>query len=124
MTTGYREGLSVGKARVMQSAFDQGYPIGVELALRAGRIIGVLEGVVAANGEERTLKGLLDRARRELDVRNLMEGVGEVDVVRAVGTEGLGGVEEVVRGWEVMVLGGLNEVGGEVVVTEEKKQGS
>ena len=48
MTDGYREGLAVGKARVMQSGFDSGYPIGVEVGLKVGNIIGVLEGVIAA----------------------------------------------------------------------------
>ncbi|EXJ64383.1 hypothetical protein A1O7_00719 [Cladophialophora yegresii CBS 114405] len=48
MTDGYREGLSVGKARVMQSGFDAGYPLGVEVGLRAGNVLGVLEGVIAA----------------------------------------------------------------------------
>jgi hypothetical protein len=48
MTDGYREGLSVGKARVMQSGFDAGYPLGVEIGLRAGNVLGVLEGVIAA----------------------------------------------------------------------------
>src|SRR6201999_3459554 len=48
MTDGYREGLSVGKARVMQSGFDAGYPLGVEVGLRVGNVLGVLEGVLAA----------------------------------------------------------------------------
>ncbi|KIW78198.1 hypothetical protein Z517_08031 [Fonsecaea pedrosoi CBS 271.37] len=48
MTDGYREGLSVGKARVMQSGFDAGYPLGVEVGLRVGKVLGVLEGVVSA----------------------------------------------------------------------------
>ncbi|EXJ70184.1 uncharacterized protein A1O5_06252 [Cladophialophora psammophila CBS 110553] len=46
MTDGYREGLSVGKARVMQRGFDAGYPLGVELGLRVGKVLGVLEGVI------------------------------------------------------------------------------
>ncbi|KIY01413.1 uncharacterized protein Z520_02965 [Fonsecaea multimorphosa CBS 102226] len=48
MTDGYREGLSVGKARVMQRGFDAGYPLGVEVGLRVGTVLGVLEGVVSA----------------------------------------------------------------------------
>ncbi|KIW35099.1 uncharacterized protein PV07_01817 [Cladophialophora immunda] len=48
MTDGYREGLSVGKARVMQRGFDAGYPLGVEVGLRVGQVLGVLEGVVSA----------------------------------------------------------------------------
>ncbi|EXJ92508.1 hypothetical protein A1O3_01060 [Capronia epimyces CBS 606.96] len=48
MTDGYREGLGVGKARVMQAGFDAGYPFGVEIGMRVGQILGVLEGVVSA----------------------------------------------------------------------------
>ncbi|KAK5457049.1 Essential protein Yae1, N terminal [Exophiala xenobiotica] len=46
MTDGYREGLAVGKASVMQDGFDAGYPFGVEIGLRVGVVLGVLEGVV------------------------------------------------------------------------------
>ncbi|KIW88714.1 uncharacterized protein Z519_10760 [Cladophialophora bantiana CBS 173.52] len=46
MTDGYREGLSVAKARVMQRGFDAGYPLGVELGLRVGKVLGVLEGII------------------------------------------------------------------------------
>src|SRR4051794_18620808 len=34
MTDGYREGLSVGKVKVMQKGFDAGYPVGGSIALR------------------------------------------------------------------------------------------
>lgn len=47
MTEGYREGLAVGKASVMQAGFDAGYPFGVEMGLRAGTMLGVLEGLIA-----------------------------------------------------------------------------
>jgi hypothetical protein len=47
INAGYREGLSVGKARVIQSGFDAGYPLGVAIALKVGPILGVLEGVLA-----------------------------------------------------------------------------
>jgi len=46
MTDGYREGLAVGKASVMQEGFDAGYPFGVEIGLRVGVVLGVLEGIV------------------------------------------------------------------------------
>lgn len=48
MTDGYREGLAVGKARIMQAGFDAGYPFGVEIGLRVGQVLGVLEGIVSA----------------------------------------------------------------------------
>ena len=56
MTSGYREGLSVGKAQVIQSGFDAGYPIGVEIALRAGKVLGVLEGSFAVKQKEKERK--------------------------------------------------------------------
>ena len=46
MTDGYREGLAVGKASVMQDGFDAGYPFGVQIGLRVGVVLGVLEGIV------------------------------------------------------------------------------
>ncbi|KEF58455.1 uncharacterized protein A1O9_06381 [Exophiala aquamarina CBS 119918] len=48
MTSGYREGLAIGKAQVMQRGFDEGYPFGVDLGLRIGAVLGVLEGALAA----------------------------------------------------------------------------
>jgi len=48
MTSGYREGLAIGKAQVMQRGFDEGYPFGVELGLRIGTVLGVLEGALTA----------------------------------------------------------------------------
>jgi hypothetical protein len=48
MTSGYREGLAIGKAQVMQRGFDEGYPFGVDLGLRIGIVLGVLEGALAA----------------------------------------------------------------------------
>lgn len=48
INTGYRDGLTTGKTRVIQQGFDAGFPIGVEIALRVGRVLGVLEGVVGA----------------------------------------------------------------------------
>lgn len=53
MTSGYREGLAVGKASVMQAGFDAGYPFGVEIGLRVGTVLGVLEGLVVAGAKGR-----------------------------------------------------------------------
>ena len=115
MTTGYREGLSVGKARVMQSAFDQGYPLGVSLALRVGAVLGTLEGLLATASvradEKRTkvVEGMLARARGELDVKNLLEGVEEEVIAEVESLDGLTEIEERVKVWEEMVLKGLEE---------------
>lgn len=46
VTSGYREGLAIGKAQVMQRGFDDGYPFGTELGLRVGAVLGVLEGML------------------------------------------------------------------------------
>jgi Essential protein Yae1, N terminal len=125
MTTGYREGLSIGKARVIQDAFDKGYPLGVELGLRVGEVLGVLEGVVGAlkvgvkgdgglvrdegTGERRRklkeMEEVLERARRELDVKALLAGVEEGSVADAEGIDRLDSVEETVRQWERQILG-------------------
>ncbi|RMZ80088.1 hypothetical protein DV737_g3140, partial [Chaetothyriales sp. CBS 132003] len=95
MTDGYREGLAVGKAQVMQAGFDAGFAVGVALGLRAGRVMGVLEGVAAAATE------LHDAARRELDVKQLLGRVNDREVSQAQGVAGLGsGVEEVLTKWE------------------------
>ena len=109
MTEGYREGLAQGKAKVMQSGFDDGYPIGVMIGLRAGRVLGVLEGCVAAKGvKERpelreVVQRLLDAARVELDRRKLMEGLEDVVVAEAKDVPER--IELVLRRWEQKVLG-------------------
>jgi hypothetical protein len=109
VTAGYREGLSVGKARVMQDGFDQGYPVGVQVGLRVGRVLGCLEGVVAAKKEgdsgkeEEEVKKLLMQARRELERGALLEDLDEEVVMRAVGVPER--VEVVLRRWEGRVLG-------------------
>ncbi|KAK5035370.1 Essential protein Yae1, N terminal [Exophiala sideris] len=106
MTDGYREGLSVGKASVMQAGFDAGYPFGVEAGLRVGTVLGVLEGVIAgvrknittttvtANGggdavadvafakDGAFLKDLYDRASRELSISELMKGMDDEKIDR------------------------------------------
>ena len=108
MTDGYREGLSQGKAKVMQSGFDEGYPIGVVIGLRAGRVLGVLEGCVAAKGVKQRpdvlgkVERLLRDARADLDRRKLMEGLEDSVVAEAKGVPER--VEGVLRSWEERVL--------------------
>jgi hypothetical protein len=111
MTDGYREGLSVGKARVMQSGFDDGYPIGVQIAMRAGKIVGVLEGCLASKsvdggeGEERKaeVRKLYDAAKRELACTKLLDGMRDDVVAEAKGVPE--GVEVVLERWEERVFG-------------------
>ena len=118
ITSGYREGLSVGKAKVIQSAFDQGYPVGMSLGLRVGMILGALEGLLATpsvRGDEREknrVEDVLDSARRELDVKNLLAGVEEGSLASVESVEGLEGVEVAVKKWENEVLGVLQACSG------------
>lgn len=113
ITFGYREGLSVGKAKVIQSAFDQGYPLGISLGLRVGMILGALEGLLATpsvrdvKGERKRVEDVLNRTRRELDVKNLLAGVEEESVASVESVEALEGVEDAVKKWENEVLGVL-----------------
>ncbi|RMZ82594.1 hypothetical protein DV738_g1572, partial [Chaetothyriales sp. CBS 135597] len=80
MTEGYREGLAVGKAQVIQAGFDAGFGIGVELGARAGM------------------------ARRDLDVKQILGRVNDREVSQAEAVVGLGLVEEEVMGkWEAEV---------------------
>ncbi|KAK7515621.1 hypothetical protein IWZ03DRAFT_313553 [Phyllosticta citriasiana] len=85
VTAGYRDGIAVSKAAHVQEGFDEGFPLGAVMGLRAGRVVGVLEGVVGAlrcafdldldqekekNKEKEfaATKHLLRLAREELDV--------------------------------------------------------
>jgi hypothetical protein len=74
-TDGYRAGLSAGKEDpvVAQAGFDQGYPIGVLLGMRAGNILGTIS--------ELSRHGLLDKqvvreAEEELSVARLLQDIG------------------------------------------------
>lgn len=65
-TAGYREGVTVAKAASVQSGFDEGFGLGAALGLRAGEVVGVLEGLAAAvPGDERLTK-LLGQASEDL----------------------------------------------------------
>ena len=108
VTAGYREGLSLAKAKTIQSGFDSGYPSGVELGMRVGRVLGVLEGVISAVGKdggdmEGRLKAVLKRVKTELGVERFLEGVSDEDMGREGAIEWK---EEVLRKlgvWEEVV---------------------
>lgn len=91
VTAGYREGLSIAKAKTIQAGFDAGYPLGVELGLTVGRVFGILEAIIAATEksgrEPDKLKTLLVRAKRELTVPNFLEGVNDEDLGRDMATQ-------------------------------------
>ena len=51
-TTGYREGITEGKAQSIQAGFDEGYGLGANVGLKAGQILGLLEGIAAALAQQ------------------------------------------------------------------------
>lgn len=107
MTDGYREGLSIGKAKVMQKGFDAGYPIGVSIAMRAGKVLGCIEGVLAAKDlsdeSRRTVRKLLDRAKQELAITALLKDMNDQDIA---GFESVpSSIQRVLGKWESEVFG-------------------
>ncbi|KAK3300555.1 uncharacterized protein B0H64DRAFT_428609 [Chaetomium fimeti] len=98
-TAGYRDGITLAKARTAQGGFDEGYGLGATIGARAGQLLGVLEGLAAAvglqalseayrgqgqgagmgmgmggKGEARRIERLLTEARRELSVTGVFDG--------------------------------------------------
>lgn len=90
-TEGYRDGVTLGKAKTVQAGFDEGYTLGAVLGLKIGRILGLLEAVwssvLAAKktqplpdnsaskidwvSEEQRLALLLNEAKQELKTQNV-----------------------------------------------------
>lgn len=107
MTDGYREGLSIGKAKVMQNGFDAGYPIGVAIALRAGKVLGCIEGILAAkdlSDENRfNFRKIMDQAKQELAITVLLRGMNDQDIVSFEDIPS--SIEGVLSKWEDRVLG-------------------
>ncbi|OJJ84320.1 Yae1 family protein [Aspergillus glaucus CBS 516.65] len=46
VTTGYRDGISLSKGEHVQDGFDAGFPVGAQLGMRAGTVLGIMEGVL------------------------------------------------------------------------------
>ncbi|KAH6650555.1 hypothetical protein F5144DRAFT_543589 [Chaetomium tenue] len=91
-TAGYRDGITLAKARTAQGGFDEGYGLGATVGARAGQLLGVLEGLAAAVG----LQALSLSSSQGLGGRGLgqsgegRDGEGSVDVdVQAKRIEGL-----------------------------------
>ncbi|KAF7845906.1 hypothetical protein BT93_L0117 [Corymbia citriodora subsp. variegata] len=112
MTDGYREGLAIGKARVMQTGFDSGYPLGLSYALRIGKLLGVLEGVIGCKGvverEMSEIQKMYKTAKQELSIARLLYGVTDEQVMND--GELKSSMETVVNKWEQVVFG-KTEVG-------------
>ena len=107
MTDGYREGLSIGKAKVMQNGFDAGYPVGMAIALRAGKILGCIEGFLASKdiGEDAKVaaRRLFEKAKQELAIGILLKDISDQDAMQmtSVNTS----IDTVLSRWEQTVLG-------------------
>ena len=88
VTNGYREGIAASKETQIQAGFDEGYSLGADIALKAGYILGALEGLCRAvptasprdveNERESTMKGTLQglaqEAALELTLEKLIDG--------------------------------------------------
>ncbi|OAX83639.1 hypothetical protein ACJ72_01988, partial [Emergomyces africanus] len=138
VTAGYRDGISIAKGEHVQRGFDGGFPVGAELGLRVGTVLGVLEGLVtaaavtsAARGDGACCKGdakgskkhhggeedtaaLFETAKQELSLQNVFGAVA-VDVgveAEQKGDTGQEWVDPCVR---------LAEAGDDVVARWERK---
>jgi len=109
MTDGYREGLAIGKAKVMQKGFDDGYPIGVKMALRTGKVLGCLEGILAAKdlGDEvrASVQKIHAQAKQELAISNLMKDLNDEQVMQMNQDQVPTHVQGVLHKWEERVFG-------------------
>lgn len=47
-TAGYREGITAAKAQSIQAGFDEGFSLAATIGLKAGELLGYLEGIAAA----------------------------------------------------------------------------
>ncbi|KAK8099202.1 Essential protein Yae1- N terminal [Apiospora kogelbergensis] len=47
-TAGYRDGITVAKASSIQVGFDEGFSLGGTIGLKAGQLLGYLEGIAGA----------------------------------------------------------------------------
>ncbi|KAK7207545.1 hypothetical protein BZA70DRAFT_286900 [Myxozyma melibiosi] len=67
---GYLEGVTSGKPSSVQKGFDDGYPLGSEIGLCVGRIIGILQGLrgfvssQAASGTSKSTDNELAKVER------------------------------------------------------------
>ena len=113
MTDGYREGLSIGKAKVMQSGFDQGFPVGVKIGLRVGRILGSLQGILAAKSLPIEIKGrlqkLLDQAQKELAITSLLKDVNDQILTSSIDLPTK--VDSVITRWEMTLVASVSPTG-------------
>ena len=107
MTDGYREGLSTSKAQVMQNGFDEGYPIGLQIAMRVGPILGVLEAYLACKsidthpGTRERVQSAYKNALHALEITQLLQTTDEESLL-AMKTIPKS-AEDILSYWEGMV---------------------
>jgi hypothetical protein len=115
-TAGYRDGITSAKAASAQAGFDEGFGLGAVIGARAGRVLGVIEGLSGAVPSDEGLKKLVEDAKKELGVVSIFapeywdsEGVWRYEVTHG-GEEGkddeelvfadVAGAHPLVRKWE------------------------
>ncbi|KAI1320438.1 hypothetical protein F5Y16DRAFT_389917 [Xylariaceae sp. FL0255] len=111
-TTGYREGITAGKAVSIQPGFDQGYPLGASLGLRAGQLLGHLESIataLAGTSHHDHIDRLVSEAAAELSPERLFtpeywapDGTCTYPIVQGAG---LAGSHPFIRKWSQVVDG-------------------
>jgi hypothetical protein len=78
VTNGYREGIATSKEKHIQEGFDEGYSLGAEIALKAGRLVGALEGLCHALASQKPSKPLNAMGTAGNDAQELSEARPEV----------------------------------------------
>ncbi|KAH8690551.1 hypothetical protein BGW36DRAFT_57267 [Talaromyces proteolyticus] len=125
VTAGYRDGIAASKSEHVQEGFDGGYPVGAQFGLRAGTVLGLLEGVIKGlQGKDSTgpvvKKGSTLGAKKGADIIEL----GKEKEVRRERIERIKKLyNTAVKELDVEALfGGLTAEGeGEGGMTEEQK---
>ncbi|KAL0261822.1 Essential protein Yae1, N terminal [Diplodia seriata] len=89
VTAGYRDGLAESKAGHVQDGFDEGFPLGAVLGMKAGWALGVLEGVAVAFRAAALGKGKVEGAAEAFEAarRQLVDARKELDMVSLFGQE-------------------------------------
>lgn len=78
VTAGYREGITAAKAKSIQAGFDEGFGLGATIGLKAGQMLGLLEGIASALRAENVdtayqAQCLLEDARKELSTEMIYD---------------------------------------------------
>lgn len=70
---GYLDGIVSAKEENLQDGFDMSFPLGAELGLRVGKIIGRLQALEYRYGkDDEELKKDFNNAKQELQIKNIL----------------------------------------------------